>query len=85
MTGAGDRLSVRVRFFAHYRERAGRSARDLDLPPGSTVEDLLRALAREGTELPGRASVAVNHAYAPRDHALSDGDEVALIPPVSGG
>lgn len=78
-------VSVEVRFFAHYRERAGASGRRLDLPQGSTVEDLRRALADEGTDLPGEASVAVNHAYAGPDHPLSDGDEVAFIPPVSGG
>lgn len=83
--GDPETLSVKVRFFAHYRERAGERDREVDLPAGSTVGDLLRALAGEGTDLPGEASVAVNHAYAGRDHALSDGDEVALIPPVSGG
>jgi molybdopterin synthase catalytic subunit len=83
--GGRKTLSVKVRFFAHYRERAGDRSRQVDLPAGSTVGDLLRALAGQGTELPGEASVAVNHAYAGRDQALSDGDEVAFIPPVSGG
>lgn len=76
-------MQVTVRLFAALRERAGRGAIDLDLPDGATAADVWPGLAL-GDEPPGLA-VAVNQAYAGRDTVLADGDEVALIPPVSGG
>ena len=71
-------MSVRV--FAGLRERAGWSRRDVD---AATVGDVWPALGL-GDE-PDGLLYAVNREYAPREHALADGDEVALIPPVSGG
>ena len=71
---------VRVRLFAGLRERAGWSEREID---AATVADVWAALDL-GDE-PGGLLYAVNKAYADRDRALADGDEVALIPPVSGG
>jgi MoaE-MoaD fusion protein len=73
-------VSVRVRLFAGLRERAGWSQRDVE---AATVGDIWPAL--ELGEEPGGLLYAVNQVYAPRDRALDDGDEVALIPPVSGG
>jgi len=73
-------VSVRVRLFAGLRERAGWSQRDVD---AATVGDVWRALGL-GDE-PEGLLYAVNKEYATRDRALADGDEVALIPPVSGG
>ena len=73
-------MSVRVRLFAGLRERAGWSTREID---AATVADVWRALDL-GSE-PEGLLYAVNKKYAPRDTALADGDEVALIPPVSGG
>jgi molybdopterin synthase catalytic subunit len=73
-------VSVRVRLFAGLRERAGWSQREID---AATVADIWPAL--ELGEEPGGLLYAVNKQYAPRDTALADGDEVALIPPVSGG
>jgi molybdopterin synthase catalytic subunit/molybdopterin converting factor small subunit len=73
-------VSVRVRLFAGLRERAGWSQREID---AATVADVWPALGL-GTE-PGGLLYAVNKEYAERDRALADGDEVALIPPVSGG
>jgi MoaE-MoaD fusion protein len=73
-------VSVRVRLFAGLRERAGWSQRDVE---AATVGDIWPAL--ELGEEPGGLLYAVNQVYAPRDRALADGDEVALIPPVSGG
>ena len=81
-------LKVTVRLFALYRERAGRDQMSLDLAPGATVADLLAEVRRL---LPGLAPptvnivAAVNTDYATLDMVLSDGDDVALIPPVSGG
>jgi molybdopterin synthase catalytic subunit/molybdopterin converting factor small subunit len=71
---------VRVRLFAGLRERAGWSQREID---AATVGDVWAALDL-GDE-PAGLLYAVNKAYAERDRPLADGDEVALIPPVSGG
>lgn len=78
-------LTVRidVRLFAGLRERAGTGRRSLELPEGATAGDVW-ALLDLGDEPPGLA-VAVNRTYADRAAVLADGDEVALIPPVSGG
>lgn len=72
-----------VKLFAGLRERAGTRERALELPDGAVAGDVWPALAL-GDEPPGLL-VAVNHAYAERTTPLADGDEVALIPPVSGG
>ena len=73
-------MTVRVRLFAGLRERAGWSQRDVE---AATVADIWDALEL-GDEPPGLL-YAVNKEYATPDRALADGDEVALIPPVSGG
>ena len=74
-------MPVRVRLFAGLRERAGWSERELD--DVERVGDVWRAL--ELGEEPAGLLYAVNREYADRDRSLADGDEVALIPPVSGG
>ena len=74
-------MAVTVRLFAGLRERAGWSKRELD--DVATVADVWPALAL-GDEPPGLL-YAVNQEYADRGRPLEDGDEVALIPPVSGG
>ena len=74
-------MEVTVKLFAGLRERAGWSERRID--GVVTVAEIWRALEL-GDEPPGLL-YAVNHEYADRDRALADGDEVALIPPVSGG
>ena len=73
-------MTVVVRLFAGLRERAGWSQRELDV---ATVADVWPALGL-GDE-PEGLLYAVNREYAERDRELADGDEVALIPPVSGG
>jgi molybdopterin synthase catalytic subunit len=73
-------VTVRVRLFAGLRERAGWSQREVD---AATVGEVWNALGL-GDE-PDGLLYAVNKEYATRDRALADGDEVALIPPVSGG
>ena len=73
-------MTVVVRLFAGLRERAGWSERELE---ARRVGDVWPALGL-GDE-PEGLLYAVNREYADRDRALSDGDEVALIPPVSGG
>ena len=76
-------MRVVVRLFAGLRERAGTDRRELDLDDGASVEDVWPALDL-GDE-PAGLLYAVNRTYADRGQALGEGDEVALIPPVSGG
>jgi len=81
-------VRVRVRLFAIQRELAGSREVPLQLADGATVADAWTGLvARFPALAPGRASVrfARNGAYADEATALADGDEVAMIPPVSGG
>lgn len=81
-------ISVRVRFFAAPREALGMGEIEMEIPPGTTVKELIGLLAlkypilREYTRL---LSVAVNRAYAGMQTELHDGDEVACLPPVGGG
>jgi molybdopterin synthase catalytic subunit/molybdopterin converting factor small subunit len=76
-------MEVVVKLFAGLRERAGAGERRLELPEGACVADVWAPLALG--ELPGGLLYAVNREYAPADTPLAPGDEVALIPPVSGG
>ncbi len=79
-------MKVKVLFFAGLRELAGKSQMSLELKEGETVALLLEKLQSDFPGLiSGQLMLAVNAEYAPRDHKLKDGDEVALIPPVSGG
>jgi molybdopterin synthase catalytic subunit/molybdopterin converting factor small subunit len=74
-------MLVSVRLFAGLRERAGAARVDVELPEPATVADLLAAM-----ELAPRSCVAaINHEYAGPGTRISPGDEVALVPPVSGG
>ena len=84
----GHRVRIRVRLFAIQRELAGTREVALDLADGATVADAWEGLVELHPALaPGRESVrfARNGAYADGSTVLSDGDEVAMIPPVSGG
>jgi len=76
-------MRVTVRLFAGLREHAGTAQRDVDLGDGARVEDVWLAL--ELGDEPAGLVFAVNRAYVERSQALAEGDEVALIPPVSGG
>ena len=76
-------MRVVVRLFAGLRERAGTDRRELDLDEGAAVEDVWAALDL-GDE-PAGLLYAVNRTYAEPGQPLDEGDEVALIPPVSGG
>ena len=81
-------MKVRVKLFAMLRERAGAGESTHDVPEGCTVDDLWRRLQDEYAGLAGfdlKLLYAVNSEYVQRQHRLCDGDEVAFIPPVSGG
>jgi molybdopterin converting factor subunit 1 len=76
-------MRVTVRLFAMLRERAGAPELTLELPEGARVRDALDELVGIAEGLP--LVMAVNREYAPEDRVLDPGDELALIPPVSGG
>lgn len=81
-------MTVRVRLFALLRDRAGTGEATLTLSAGVTVHEAVAVLT---DRYPGlrdvvpRVMYAVNQEYAAADAVLLDGDELALIPPVSGG
>lgn len=78
-------MQVTIRLFAMLRERAGTDSLVLELPEGARVRDALAAppVAALAEGLP--LVMAVNRAYAAEDALLEPGDELALVPPVSGG
>jgi molybdopterin converting factor subunit 1 len=81
-------MTVRVLVFAGLRERLRQSHLDLDLPPGATVRDLLAPSPPQHPalrELLPACRVAVDHTVRRRRPPIRGGDEVAVIPPVSGG
>jgi molybdopterin converting factor subunit 1 len=81
-------MRVTVRLFARLREIAGHTELARDVEPGATIGTVWRQLTREypGFEPYARSiSSAVNADYARMDTELRDGDEVAFLPPVSGG
>lgn len=80
-------IRVLVRLFASYREAAGVGHIQVELPDGSRVRDAISAVLRDHPLVAeGRQLVmARNREYVDADAALADGDELALIPPVSGG
>jgi molybdopterin synthase catalytic subunit/molybdopterin converting factor small subunit len=75
-------VRVTVRVFAGLREQLGFAGRELELPEGARARDVCAAL---GVEPPVGLLYAIGREYAAADALLSEGDEVALIPPVSGG
>lgn len=81
-------MELVIRFFALYRERAGRATYPIQLPEGATVADLTSEIRRRFPMLAPpevQIVVAVNADYAEPGEELHKDDEVCLIPPVSGG
>lgn len=81
-------MQLDVTFFALYRERAGRSLFCLELADGATVADLTVEIRGHFPKLAPpevQIVVAVNAEYAEPETVLYQGDEICLIPPVSGG
>lgn len=80
-------MRIDVRLFASYREAAGVSRFDVELPDGAAVSDALVAIEGRYPRLAaaGRILTARNREYVDAGALLSDGDELAIIPPVSGG
>jgi molybdopterin converting factor subunit 1 len=81
-------LRLTVLLFAAARDLAGADSLAVDLLPGSRIADLRAVLADRVPALAvllAKSAVAVNHDFAEDDRVLNEGDEVAVIPPVSGG
>ena len=81
-------MRVRVRLFAALKDAVGSGQIELDLPPPATAEDAWRRLAELHPALAprrGHLAAAVNRSYVGFDAPVTDGDEIAFIPPVSGG
>ncbi len=81
-------MPVQIRYFAALREAVGRESESLQLPAGTTVEQVRSMLAQRypavAAILP-RCAAAVNRGYVPVTAELSNGDELAFIPPLGGG
>lgn len=80
-------MSINVLLFASYADALGAPSISVDIPTEATVADVLTAIRlRPGAGvLPARPLVAVNQKYAKASTRVTEGDEVALIPPVAGG
>jgi molybdopterin converting factor subunit 1 len=81
-------MIVRVHLFARARDVFGGDAVTVQIAEGGTVAELCAALRRERPQLAGlleRSALAVNAEFAGPGHRLNAGDEIALLPPVSGG
>ncbi len=81
-------MKVHVRLFASAREAVGRGEVEVDLGEGATVAHLLESLGATYPRLTPLAPsllIAVNREYQAREAVLREGDEVGIIPPVSGG
>ena len=76
-------MKVRIRLFATLRERAGADQVELELPEEASVRDALELLGNITSDV--RVVMAINQEYADENAVLRAGDELALIPPVSGG
>jgi len=77
-------MAIQVRYFASLRERLGRAEDAIDASSVSTVADLWLRVSG-GLPLPPNLLVAVNLEYSDMARRLSEGDEVAFFPPVTGG
>lgn len=81
-------MTIRLLLFALYRDLVGAESVELSLEPGATAGAAVSAARSWGgawATLPEDPVVAVNLEYVDASHALTDGDEVALLPPVAGG
>jgi len=88
MLDVSPNLSVRVLFFGRVRELTGLSEEAVDIPEGATLSDLFDHYQKRFPPLAGFRSSLVasrNQEFAPWETSLSSGDDIAFLPPVSGG
>jgi molybdopterin converting factor subunit 1 len=79
-------VKINVSFFAQSREIVGKSRMELDIQEGEAVSGLLKRLQSQFPKLLEiQCKVAVNTEYVKNDYELHNGDEIAIIPPISGG
>ena len=81
-------VRINVRFFAILRDRAGVASASVELPDRSDVSSAVETIANRYPSIQNelkRAAFAINRNYTQSNEILNDGDELALIPPVSGG
>lgn len=81
-------LTLRIRLFAGLKDRLGRAEVELVVPAPAQARDLKTAMAAQHPELAAlvqAARVAVDQAFVGPDYPLAPGQEIALLPPVSGG
>jgi len=81
-------MQIKVLFFGAVRDMLGKSEETVEVAAGMKLSDLLDRYSAQAPKFEGLApsiAVSVNQEYASRNAALTDGDEVALLPPVSGG
>jgi len=81
---------ITVKYFAQLRQMAGKEEEQFDLGPQTTLDQLSDAIARSLPKIGDlvrekKVMVSVNYDVVPPDHIIQDGDEVALLPPFSGG
>ncbi len=81
-------MRIHLLYFASFRDAAGKGDEMRDLPEQTSVRDLWEALSREVPKFaafPAMPPAAVNEEYVGPDTPLTEGDEVAFLPPVAGG
>lgn len=81
-------MKVKVLYFASAREATEKTGEVLELPEGSTTAALVELLEKNYWRLSfkeSKISIAINKTYCREETELKDGDEIALIPPISGG
>ncbi len=81
-------MKVRVRFFAMVREKVGQDELQLELPPHSTTTQFWKILLSRFPQLAPyqhQSRLAINRTYVQGERTLTEGDEITIIPPVSGG
>lgn len=78
-------MQITVRYFAALREEKGLEEEAVEVSSGTSVDGLYQQIFAASPLRELRVLFAVNQGYVPAGHALSDGDEVAFIPPLGGG
>ena len=87
-SGIQKSVTVKALFFGHWRDRVGAGELSLDLPEGATVAAAAHVLSENNPELAGileKVRIAVGEEFATAETILQDRDELAFLPPMSGG